>query len=869
VKLRSITLNNVRRFTTPVTLDEIGDGLNVLSAPNEFGKSTLFDALQALFFKSHSSADKDIKALKPHAGGAPEIWVDIEVSGERFTVAKRWLSKASATVKKNGLLVAQADEAEAWISGILSSGDGGPSGLLWVRQGLTSLADGSKKEQEVALEVRRDLLSSVTGEVEAMTGGRRMDMALARCRRELAEYVTSSGRPKAGGPWKLAQEQVELRDAEHNALSDRATELRDALADRKKRRRELAELESPDAISERKHRLSESSKELQSAECHAEEIEAEEQKVEATRLLVANLESRLSGFQAARREQAEAADQEARSSEAVEKALLQRDSAEQDRAAAILVAESAQSAHQMAEATRRKAQRREAAILGADRRKDLLTRLDQAQAAREAMEKEAAAAKSGLDAKELNRLTDLASELSTLRALHESETTSLVMHYEPGCEGAVRYRESGLPEGQPLLLTSKSDISIKDVGVLSVRPGAAEGDGRALFAAEEALHRELSRHGLVSLEEARSAAAAREGAERRGAEAHAILTSVAPEGLEALRKALAAIPEPEDVNEGDVPSLHDAEALLDVAEAARIDALARSNAATERLSDARSHAARAETDHSNARDRLSRALATLDNLGALDPSAIADELGRTSADLKAAEALLAERKRSAPDIDSIRAKHQRAQSIEDSAHEQISRLKPELATLDERISRNAGDAVEERLADAEDALIAATARLSQIEREVAILQKLEASLGSARNHARERYFEPVATELRPLLHLLWPEAEIIWGDQNLLPVALVRNGQEEPIDVLSGGTQEQIALLVRLAFARMLAKGGHPAPVILDDALVFTDDDRIERMFDALHRQAGDQQILVLSCRQRAFRELGGNALRVQETTIA
>ena len=89
-------------------------------------------------------------------------------------------------------------------------------------------------------------------------------------------------------------------------------------------------------------------------------------------------------------------------------------------------------------------------------------------------------------------------------------------------------RASGLSEGQPLLLTSKSDISIKDIGVLSVRPGAAEGDGRALFAAEEALHHELSRHGLVSLEEARSAAAAREGAEQRGAEAHAILTSVEP-----------------------------------------------------------------------------------------------------------------------------------------------------------------------------------------------------------------------------------------------------------------------------------------------------------------------------------------------------
>jgi hypothetical protein len=34
-------------------------------------------------------------------------------------------------------------------------------------------------------------------------------------------------------------------------------------------------------------------------------------------------------------------------------------------------------------------------------------------------------------------------------------------------------------------------------------------------------------------------------------------------------------------------------------------------------------------------------------------------------------------------------------------------------------------------------------------------------------------------------------------------------------------------------------------------------------MFDALHRQAGDLQIIVLSCRQRAFRGLGGKSLRI------
>ncbi|MCL4676306.1 MAG: AAA family ATPase, partial [Pararhodobacter sp.] len=50
MKLRSITLSDVRQFSRPVTVAGIGDGLNVLSAGNESGKSTLFDAIQAVFF---------------------------------------------------------------------------------------------------------------------------------------------------------------------------------------------------------------------------------------------------------------------------------------------------------------------------------------------------------------------------------------------------------------------------------------------------------------------------------------------------------------------------------------------------------------------------------------------------------------------------------------------------------------------------------------------------------------------------------------------------------------------------------------------------------------------------------------------------
>jgi len=236
----------------------------------------------------------------------------------------------------------------------------------------------------------------------------------------------------------------------------------------------------------------------------------------------------------------------------------------------------------------------------------------------------------------------------------------------------------------------------------------------------------------------------------------------------------------------------------------------------------------------------------------------------TAIKLAAARAAYTEKAETAPDLTSLKAALNRAESVETQARDEIARLRPLLARLNERISRASGDAVEERLEETTQELQAAGAALARIDHEVAVLTRLESALQNARNEARDRYFAPIVTELKPLLQLLWPDAELTWGEESLLPHALVRNGREEPIDILSGGTQEQVALMVRLAFAKMLARAGRIAPVILDDALVFTDDDRIERMFDALHRQASDMQIIVLTCRQRAFRALGGQALRLQ-----
>jgi uncharacterized protein YhaN len=62
----------------------------------------------------------------------------------------------------------------------------------------------------------------------------------------------------------------------------------------------------------------------------------------------------------------------------------------------------------------------------------------------------------------------------------------------------------------------------------------------------------------------------------------------------------------------------------------------------------------------------------------------------------------------------------------------------------------------------------------------------------------------------------------------------------------------------------MLVEQGHPATVILDDALVFSDDRRMGRMFDILNMVASNVQIIVFTCREQLFEEVGGRHLTLQ-----
>jgi DNA repair exonuclease SbcCD ATPase subunit len=863
MRLRAIELTNIRRFAgRRARLAGIGDGVTVLSEPNEFGKSTFFDALHAAFFEKHNSRNAAIKALQPHAGGAPEVAVEVELPEGRFRIAKRWIGKPQAQVSDaSGRLIAQADEAEAWIDRLMGGGLAGPSGLLWVRQGLMGLESDDKKDRERDLSARRDLMSSVAGEIDMMTGGRRMDAVIDRVADALARLATSTGRPKAGGEWARAVDDVTALAAEEAVLRPKADRLSGDLARRAEVQRNLARLTDPNDANARAQALNEAQAAHKAALAHQAEVAQAETALRVARLDAERARQEVAGLEtlAARVTMAKAA--LARADDAAGDARARADDlARRDRTATDAAEALARQTRDLR--TRLQAANRAAAARQAKAQtEDLQRRLDRATGLQEAMDQTR-----GLRARitVTARLLEAADKAQTALDLARARAEAQAVTIEARPDGAPAILNgAALPKGQVPIL-SIADLMLPGFGSLRIDPGAGR-SSEAIAQAEQALARLLADARVESLPAARRQWAEAQELEREAGQASALLAEVAPDGLGDLRTALVraaslAADAPETAE--DVPALTEALTRADAEEQA---ARAATKTAHDLSVQAGETRAAAEASRMSADRQLTEALAEAGDPVALsarisDLKAHAPVLADTAAK---AEAALADLRATAPDLATAEARVTRAKGAVDQARTAEQKAREDLASLNATISALADEGIEERLSTLAGARAEAEARAARYDAEVRALTRLRRALEDARTKARDAYFGPVLRELQPLLAILHPGAQLTIDDTSLLPATLTRNGQPEAMEILSGGTREQVAILTRLAFARLFAASGRPVPVILDDALVHSDDDRIEAMFDALHRTARDQQILVLTCRQRAFAALGGERAEV------
>jgi|GEM_PF-2597414 len=412
--------------------------------------------------------------------------------------------------------------------------------------------------------------------------------------------------------------------------------------------------------------------------------------------------------------------------------------------------------------------------------------------------------------------------------------------------------------------------ALVDGARVTLIPG--ESDDVELPVIEGRLRHELTRAGASSVREARQLrqrhaelAASRVSYQRE-------LARVAPSGAAALEVSLAeAIARrerlPEDATQGE-PSAHWI--------AAR-DALRRDEAdAAPELRVARELLEKRDAEHRSAADALREAegaqrdreaqartlAASLDSDRAADgdntlddaltrTTAARDETSRSAAELETRVERMDPTRREAAAAQSRRAlEAARAQRL--SAREARLRREGELEQMRREGRFERLDACQGELDELRPKLTAARDEAAAVK----LLRKLTQECYAS---AESELMEPVYRELGKLLPMLWEDGRVRL-DKDWQVKSVDRRGVSESFEALSGGAREQLALIVRIALAKVLIRDRVALPMVLDDILGWTDDRRFKQMAQVIERAARDMQVIVLTCHPARFARMVGAA---------
>ena len=114
MKIHKLWAENVRGISNRVKMDLSPTGLNLVTAPNEMGKTTMAQVLDFLFQHKSSANSKEIKDLKPYGKDVgPLMGAIIEVDGQTYQIEKRWLKEKKTEVKLISPEIKELDGPEA------------------------------------------------------------------------------------------------------------------------------------------------------------------------------------------------------------------------------------------------------------------------------------------------------------------------------------------------------------------------------------------------------------------------------------------------------------------------------------------------------------------------------------------------------------------------------------------------------------------------------------------------------------------------------------------------------------------------------------------------------------------------------------
>jgi hypothetical protein len=808
--------------------------------------------------------------------GQPRIEVEFTTGAQHYVLRKSFVTRARCELIRDGQHRLEGEEAEEALSALLRFSrpgrgsampeHGGIPGLLWVTQGQAHDVDGPVGHAAIHL---RDALNQLSG--ATMEGGE--DVLIRAVRQELHKLLTEKIRKPTGALAAVDAElcaaleheqQLRSQQKQYESEVDRLLALQaeyDAQALRKPW--EALEKKAVDAQGK--------VAQLRASKAALEQLQAMQQAGhEQIRLLRereqdAGLElEMLAGLEA----------EHAKAVQEAEEAAARV----QDLAQAVEVAASAVD----------EAQRQLQLALAAEQAKDLREQAQLQQAEVERLGKDMANARhvgaqikaisaqadaTEVDESKLHKLRTLENEIAALQARMEAAGTRIEYRLEAGKQLFLN--------GEPLqgsghvLLEGTSVVRIPQIGELAITLGASNIAGLFAQHSEKISEQKalLLALGAASLADAELRLAAHESHLRELDNLRRMLKIYASDGLESIESALATAQSRLDTTLErlrSMPEAGTAPALEDAKDKAA-EANARHAACLEQHQQLFGERLRLEAKAASLAEQLDQKRRMLQGeewqaRRGQRQSDLADALA--TANSRALQIAAAERQ-----LEELRAEVHEGDVERFAASARLQReahaaQKGELIALGARLEQLGASGIGERLAEAAAVTEQLTRRKAELALRADALALLADLLVEERDKTVQRLQAPLMGRLEHYLRKLFPQAGLSLDD-NLSPSAFNRDGWGAELKQLSFGTQEQLGILCRLAYADLLRDAQVPTLLMLDDAVVHTDSARRDRIKRALLDAVERHQILVFTCHPEVWDDLGVIPRSIQSMRIA
>ena len=871
--LKSLELANFRKFRDPLRIEGFTNGLNIVVEPNETGKSTLLDALRAAFFVRYSARNDLTRSFVPNGDDvAPRVAVGFEIKGQTWSLEKQFIR--SPSVRLTGTSGrCESEAAEDALQELLGFERGnnrgtdhetrGPLGMLWVEQA-SALAVESPNRL-----VRDTVRGVLEAEVGAVTGGRRFDAIRASVETAYSALRTPATR-KPRGELAAAEALVtttgEARQRAETTLREyeqSLTDLDNAMARLRIVQRDLVD---PETVEERR-KLVENQRVAETAALRSTAAEAQHGRAdEIAKTAAARLE-RL-GTAISRVDDAEL-DLAARQS-AKDDAKAKSDAASDEEKACRSALDDARIGRQAADDAVSAAHDRERAFsaAAAARRaiaaRNALTDLEERE---RGLEVDAATA---IDEGRLKDLATLERAELEARARFEAGTVKVDIDLADGADLRIDGEPSDASSADVLTVTR---FEIGGAGSLTITP--PQGSGRSIHVDLTAARDDVAAARLALSVDSHSAGIARnERAAAATRELKAVRTQIAAAcpgdptiglkpGADPLRAYIVALGDAVDnpnAPDDDMQALERsvAEARLEEATSAgrHEDARSALSEAEGELATAVAELAAAtrESEAASAGLRLVHEDGDRDTLDAALAEAQRDRTTKLDALEKAREGARAF------DLEAIARRLQNIDRATLRGGQEQLELTARIASLEASVAREGTSGPAGRVAETREEEQAAISACGRLREGADALELLRSALTEAANEASRTFLAPVTRRAAGYIGQLLPGCALSF-DEELGLAGVSRAGIDESCGNLSKGTQEQLAILTRLAFADLLLEDGAPISLILDDPLVYSDDARLETMTDILQEASKRMQVILLTCRSKAFRHVDANRI--------